>query len=297
MVTALEKQEPQAARESPPPLTPRPWRAAMALCWREIVRFLRQRNRIVSAVGQPILFWLLFSIGFSRSFRFGGGAAGSGAGGDGSFQQYYFPGTLVLILLFTAIFATISVIEDRKEGFLQSVLVAPIPRWSMVLGKVLGGSALAMMQGLIFLCLALTLKVETSALSIALLVVLMFVTSMALTSVGMVIAWRMDSTQGYHAVMSLVLMPMWLLSGAFFPIPALTADTTWPQAVMHWGMKLNPLSYSVAGVRQLLFAGPPPEAFWAPNLVVCWSVAISFAVIAFAASCWIAGQRTRGDLL
>ncbi|MEQ8789571.1 MAG: ABC transporter permease [Pirellulaceae bacterium] len=292
MATTLPKPEPATARESAAPLTPRPWRAALALCWREIVRFLRQRNRIVSAVGQPILFWLLFSVGFSRSFNLGGGAADGG-----SFQQYYFPGTLVLILLFTAIFATISVIEDRKEGFLQSVLVAPIPRWSMVLGKVLGGSALAMLQGLIFLCLALTLKVETSLVAIAALVVLMLVTSMALTSVGMVIAWRMDSTQGYHAVMSLVLMPMWLLSGAFFPIPALTADTSWAQIVMHWGMKLNPLSYSVAGVRQLLFAGPPPEAFWAPNLVVCWSVAIAFAVISFTAAVGIAGQRTRGDLL
>jgi ABC-2 type transport system permease protein len=291
MTTTLPQPSPPTT-ETAPPLTPRPWRAALALAWREIVRFLRQRNRIVSAVGQPILFWLLFSVGFSGSFSL---APNGGAGT--TFQEYYFPGTLVLIILFTAIFATISVIEDRKEGFLQSVLVAPIPRWSMVLGKVLGGSALAMLQGLIFLCLALTLRVEATLLSLAAVVALMFVTSLALTSVGMVIAWRMDSTQGYHAVMSLLLLPMWLLSGAFFPIPAITPESAWPQIVMHWGMMLNPLSYAVAGVRHYLFTGLPPTGFWAPAPAVCWTVSITFAIVSFAAACLIAGQRTRGDLL
>ena len=128
-----------------PELRPRPLMAMSMLCWREIVRFFRQRNRVVGAVGQPVLFWLLFSAGFDRSFRL----TESDAVGP-SFREYYFPGTLVLILLFTAIFATISIIEDRREGFLQSVLVAPLPRWSMVLGKVLGGSIIASLQGLLF---------------------------------------------------------------------------------------------------------------------------------------------------
>jgi ABC-2 type transport system permease protein len=202
----------------------------------------------------------------------------------------------MLIILFTAIFATISVIEDRKEGFLQSVLVAPIPRWSMVLGKVLGGSALAMLQGLIFLCLALTLRVEAGVLALAGVVALMLVTALALTSLGMVIAWRMDSTQGYHAVMSLLLLPMWLLSGAFFPIPA-AAGADWPQAVMHWGMRLNPLTYAVAGVRQLLFAAPAQSAFWTPQPAVCWSVTLLFALVSFTAACVIASRPARGDLL
>src|SRR5688572_16594269 len=126
-----------------------PWLAARTLCWREIVRFFRQRNRVIGALGQPILFWLLFGTGLARSFRMSPDADDSQ-----SFLEYYFPGTLVLILLFTAIFATISIIEDRREGFLQSVLVAPVPRWSMVLGKVLGGSLIALMQGMVFLLLA-----------------------------------------------------------------------------------------------------------------------------------------------
>src|SRR3989337_2579543 len=120
------------------------WPAAGALAQRELVRFFRQRNRVFGALGQPIIFWLLFSAGLgSTSF-----------GGSGRLDYaHFFPGTLVMILLFTAIFATISIIEDRKEGFLQGVLVAPVPRWSMVLGKILGGAAIAMLQGIVFLLL------------------------------------------------------------------------------------------------------------------------------------------------
>ena len=138
-------------------VTPKPLLAAWTLCRREIIRFFRQRNRVIGAVGQPIIFWLLFGIGMHRSFQIG--PAGDT---NQSFLEYFFPGTLVLILLFTAIFATISIIEDRREGFLQSVLVAPIPRWSMLLGKVMGGSIIALIQGLIFLLLALTIEVNVT---------------------------------------------------------------------------------------------------------------------------------------
>src|SRR5579859_6561056 len=121
---------------------------AMSLCRRELVRFLRQRHRIVGALGTPIVFWLLLGLGMGHSFR------GTGAPGGENYLQFFFPGTLLMILLFTAIFSTISIIEDRREGFLQSVLVAPVSRLSIVLGKVLGGTALAFLQGLIFLILA-----------------------------------------------------------------------------------------------------------------------------------------------
>ena len=158
---------------------------------REWVRFVRQRNRVVGAIGQPLIFWLLFGAGLGPSFRL------PGAGDESvSYREYFFPGSLVLILLFTAIFATISIIEDRREGFLQSVLVAPVPRWSMVLGKILGGTLLAMAQGLIFLVLGLTLGVHVSLLGLLAIVALLFVMAIGLTALGFVIAWRMDSTQG-----------------------------------------------------------------------------------------------------
>lgn len=270
-------------------LRPRPWLAVGTLAWREIVRFLRQRNRVVGAVGQPLLFWLLFGAGLDRTFRAGESAQ--------TFREYYFPGTLMLILLFTAIFATISIIEDRREGFLQSVLVAPIPRWSMVLGKIAGGTVLAMFQGLIFLLLALTLDVSLDVARVAAIVALMTVSAIALTSLGFVIAWRMDSTQGFHAIMSLLLMPMWLLSGAFFPVPAAGTDSTALQVGLHWAMRLNPLTYCVGGVRRLLFAGAVPDAFYTPALPTCWAVALGFAGVTFVAAWRISAQRTTGDLL
>ena len=230
-----------------------------------------------------MLFWLLFGAGFDRAFRF----SESGVGGQ-SFLEFYFPETMALILLFTAIFATISIIEDRREGFLQSVLVAPIPRWSMVLGKILGGTLIALFQGLIFLLLALTIRVQIDFVSLIQLVGLLFVAGLALTSLGFVIAWPLDSTQGFHAVMSMFLMPMWLLSGAFFP----AGETGW----LAWIIRLNPLTYGVAGLRRLLYIqdGLPVTA-GLPSLPVSILVTVLFSLICVALSVLLANRRLSKD--
>jgi ABC-2 type transport system permease protein len=211
---------------------------------------------------------------------------------------FFFPGTLVMILLFTAIFATISIIEDRNEGFLQSVLVSPAPRWAMVLGKVLGGAAIAMIQGLIFLVLgAATLGLSSSVVQLALAILLMAVVSIALTGLGFTIAWRMDSTHGFHAVMSVFLLPMWLLSGAFFP----GTGNGW----LAWIVRLNPLTYGVAGLRHYLqFPQSNPTAGAAagsamdalPPQSVCWIVSLGFAAAMLLAAWRISATRTTGDL-
>lgn len=261
-----------------------PWRAAVTLAWREILRFVRQGSRVVGAIGQPVIFWIFFSAGFDRNFRLEGTMEGPAA----SFAEYYFPGTLVLILLFTAIFSTISLIEDRREGFLQSVLVAPLPRWSMVSGKVVGGAVLAVIQGGLFLLLAWTLPIEFSFWKLLQIAVLMLLASLGLTSMGFVIAWRMESTQGFHAIMTVFLMPLWLLSGAFFPVPALTADSTWLQVGLHGIMTVNPLTYTVAGMHQLLYDGPLSSALDLPSMASCWLVTIIAAVLMFFAACWTA---------
>jgi ABC-2 type transport system permease protein len=268
-----------------------PWHVVWTLCWREIVRFFRQRNRVIGAVGQPILFWLLFGAGLHQSFTLADNASGM------SFLEYYFPGTLILILLFTAIFATISIIEDRREGFLQSVLVAPIPRWSMVLGKVLGGTLIAVAQGVFFLLLALVLEVDLGIVRCLALVGLLFVIAFGLTSLGFVLAWRMESTQGFHAIMNLLLLPMWLLSGAFFPVPPAQPGAATSQLVLHWCMRINPVTYGVAGVRRLLYSPEQLGNLWTPELTTCWAVTIGFSIVTFAA-CWkLAGKHTTGDLL
>jgi ABC-2 type transport system permease protein len=256
-----------------------PWPVVGTLCQRELVRFFRQKNRVFGAFGQPIVFWVLFSAGLR---------------GSGLDYAHFFPGTIVMILLFTAIFADISIIEDRREGFLQGVLVAPIPRWTMVLGKVLGGTAIAMLQGILFLLLGwLTVKeIHPTIIGAAAALVLMFVVSIALTALGFVIAWRMDSTQGFHAIMSVFLLPMWLLSGAFFP----NNVGGW----LGWIVAANPLTYGVAGLRWYLQypGGTAAEAAAGmPGLGICWIVSIVFAVVTLAAAWQIAATRSRGDLL
>ncbi len=250
------------------------------LCQRELVRFFRQRNRVFGALGQPVIFWLLFSEGLQPT---------------GLDYRHFFPGTLVMILLFTAIFATISIIEDRREGFLQSVLVAPIPRWAMVLGKILGGTLLAVIQGLLFLVLGLlTLDLGLGVVQFTEAVLMMLLISFALTALGFLIAWRMDSTQGFHAIMSIFLLPMWLLSGAFFPAES---------GVLAWLMWLNPLTYGVAGLRLLLQLTPemapalPAPPTVASQLTWCWLITLLFALILFVLACKTAGRRTTGDLL
>jgi ABC-2 type transport system permease protein len=251
-----------------------PWPVVGSLAERELVRFFRQKNRVFGALGQPIIFWLLFSEGLkSRDLNY----------------AHFFPGTLVMILLFTAIFATISIIEDRREGFLQGVLVAPIPRWSMVFGKVLGGAAIAMLQGLLFLVLGcLTVKeVDPTVLGFLLAVVLMFVISVALTALGFVLAWRMDSTQGFHAIMSVFLFPRWLLSGAFFPSGG--------SGLLGWIVAINPLTYGVAGLRQYLQTSAADAEL--PSLALCWGISLLFAAVMLAVAWRIAAARTKGDLL
>lgn len=259
------------------PLSVPPWPVVGTLCQRELVRFFRQKNRVFGALGQPIIFWLLF---------------GAGLRTNNLDYKHFFPGTVVMILLFTAIFATISIIEDRREGFLQGVLVAPIPRWTMVLGKVLGGAAIAMLQGIVFLLLGWAAGalgwfevISPTAVGLVAALLLMLVISIALTGLGFLIAWRMDSTQGFHAIMSVFLLPMWLLSGAFFPMDV----GGW----LGWIIRLNPLTYGVAGLRYYLQNVSTSTA----TPAMCWIVSLVFAGLILAADCWIAGKRTTADLL
>ncbi len=273
------------ANAAPPSakLKVRPWHVVGTLATRELVRFFRQRNRVVGAIGQPILFWLLFGAGLSGSFRLGGQSAGP------SYLEYFFPGNLALILLFTAIFATVSIIEDRREGFLQSVLVSPAPRWTMVVGKIVGGTAIALLQGLVFLALGLAIGIRFDVAMLAVLSLFMAAVAFGLTALGFVLVWRMDSTQGFHAVMSVLLMPMWLLSGAFFP-----ADSPW----LAWIMRLNPLTYGVAGMRRILYWNVADAKLPAdlPSLPVCWAVTLGFAAAMTLAAWQVSRFRTQGDL-
>ncbi|HEX5716355.1 MAG TPA: ABC transporter permease [Thermoanaerobaculia bacterium] len=242
--------------------------AVFTLWKRELVRFFRQPSRIAGAAGSPLIFWVLIGSGLSGSFRLPGGPS------DLTYLEYFFPGTMVLTLLFAAIFSTISVIEDRNQGFLQGVLVAPVPRASIAAGKVLGGATLAWLQSVIFLALAPLSGIRLTLSSVLAAAGVLAILGIALTAVGFAFAWKVDSVQGFHAVMNLLLVPMWLLSGAFFPP---SGAPGWLAAVM----RANPLTYGVAALRWALYGSAPEVGTGLPGPGVAIAVTLLAALVAF----------------
>jgi len=248
---------------------------AFTLWWREIVRFYRQTTRVIGVLASPLVFWLVIGSGFGTSFRSGGGP------GQQHYLDYFYPGALIMIVLFTSIFTMMSVIEDRKEGFLLSVLVAPVPRTAIVLGKVLGGTTLAAVQGMIFLIFAPFAGVHLQLVQVLLVFVVVFLVSFSLTALGFAIAWPMDSSQAFHGIVNLFLIPLWLLSGALFPMGGASG---WIRVIM----RLNPLTYGVEGLRALLYPGTesmfPLESSMATLLL--------FSLVMFGLALLMANRRT-----
>jgi len=242
--------------------------ASATLCQRELVRFLRQRSRIAGALGTPLVFWLLLGSGVGSSMTL------PALAGTMNYMQYFFPGTVVMILLFTSIFSTISIIEDRREGFLQAVLVAPVGRSAIVVGKIAGATILALLQGMLFMILA-PIAVGVSVAAIPQTVLFLGLVAFGLTGLGYVIAWSLDSTQGFHAIMNLFLIPMWLLSGAVFPASGAPA---WLQ----WIIAANPLTYGVGVVRWSLYGPAAYASLGGPSPLVSVVVVIGFAALMFA---------------
>ena len=215
---------------------------AFTLWWREVVRFYRQRARVVGVLASPLVFWIVLGSGFGNSLRSGAGP------GQQNYLGYSYPGALILIVLFTSIFTMMSVIDDRKEGFLLSVMVAPVPRSAIVLGKVMGGTTLSTIQGLIFLVFAPFTGVHLGIVQVLLVAGVVFLVSFALTALGFAIAWPMDSSQAFHGIVNLFLIPLWLLSGALF---RMAGASGWIRFLM-W---INPLTYGVDALRALLYPG------------------------------------------
>lgn len=252
--------------------------AVQTLWRREVTRFLRQPSRLLSALGTPLIFWLLVGSGLTASFRLPDGPA------EMTFLEYFFPGTLVLLVLFASIFANISVIEDRHEGFLQAVLVAPLSSASLVLGKVLGATSLAWLQGALFLVLAPVAGLEPGWVALAEGLGVIALLALGLSALGFAMAWKVDSTQGFHGVMNLLLIPMWMLSGAFFPASGAPA---WLSVLM----RLNPLTYGVAALRRVLY--PAGASFGAelPTLGTSLLVVVGATAVALGFAIAVVGRR------
>jgi len=231
------------------------WLAVATLAWREFVRFWRERARVAGFVGSPLLFWLIIGSGF----------------GD---LAFFFPGAVTLTVMVSATFSTMSLIEDRREGFLLSVLVSPAPRSAMVLGKVLGASTLAWLQGLMLLGFLPLAGLRPAAASVLAAALFLYLIAFTFTALGFLIAWQMESSQGFHAVMNLVLFPLWMVSGALF---SPSSAHGWMRLLMQW----NPLTYSLAALRRLLgTAADPALPALAPSVMVTAACALTLFVLA-----------------
>jgi ABC-2 type transport system permease protein len=253
--------------------------ATLALAKREYVRFLRQRQRVIGAVGQPILFWIFLGSGFTASFR--------APGLEGiSYLEYFYPGVMLMMMLFASIFSSITIIEDRDAGFLQGVLVAPVPRASIVLGKVLGGTAIAGSQTLLFTLAAPFLGLSLSPGSFLLLVLGFLLTGIGFTALGFLLAWGMRSTAGFHAIMMVFLMPLWMLSGALFPVNDAPA---WLEVLM----SINPVSHALTILRMPFYADSV-QLMTSPGYMGGLAVTIAWAAICLILSIKRVNRRERG---
>ncbi len=254
--------------------------AVYSMWRRELTRFWRQKSRLFGAVMTPLIFWLVLGAGFGRSFSSAATAT------DTSYLEYFFPGTVVLAVLFTAIYSTISVIEDRQEGFLQGVMVAPVSRGGIVAGKMLGATTLAIAQGILMLLVAPLLGIPCSPVSLAYALLALFGVAFGLSGLGLMIAWTMDSTSGFHAIMNLLLMPMWLLSGAVFPISE-------AHPIIKVLMYANPLTYGVSAFRHGLYRNAEDPPVPAAPITACIVVTVLFALLMVMGSIRLANRPTR----
>jgi len=254
-------------------------RAIWTLARREFVRFIRQPTRVIGSVGQPVLFWLFLGAGFTPSFK--------APGMEGvTYMEYFYPGVLMMMMLFASIFATITVIEDRDQGFLQGVVVAPVPRLAIVLGKVLGGSSIALFQSLLLLVAAPFLGLPMTVSGTILVVVAMVLTSIGLTSLGFAVAWGMKSTSGFHAFMMIFMMPLWLLSGALFPMNEVPG---WLSAIM----TINPVSHALTLVRAGFYE-PASVALTERPVDIALAVVVVWVALALYASSRRVALRDKG---
>jgi ABC-2 type transport system permease protein len=211
----------------------------IGMVWRrEIIRFRRSPARIVSGLAQPVLF--LFVLGAGIKPLVGGSAVG-----NVDFQQFIFPGVIAMSVLFSSLFSAISIVWDREFGFLREMLVAPVSRTGLVLGKALGSGTVAVAQGLILLIAAPIIGVSLTPVMFIEMFGLLLLLAFSLNAFGIVIASRMQRMESFQMVMSLVINPMLFLSGAIFPLRGLP---TW----LAVATRLNPATYGVDPIRRVV---------------------------------------------
>lgn len=221
-------------------------RGVYTIWYRDILRFWHDKMRLVGSIVFPLLFLFVFGSGLNNRMGF------LGEGID--FTQFLFPGIIGMSVLMSSFMAGISVVWDREFGFLKEVLVAPISRASVAVGKTLGAATIAMLQGVLILLFAPLIGVSFSVWTVLALLPLMFLLAASMGSLGILIATRIRSMEAFQAVMQMMMFPMVFLSGVFFPLQGLPP---W----MNILVKINPASYGIAPLRQVILGASPDSPF------------------------------------
>ncbi|MFC1897485.1 ABC transporter permease [Chloroflexota bacterium] len=221
-------------------------RAVYTIWYRELLRFWRDKIRMIGSITFPLLFLFIFGSGLSSRMGF------LGPGID--FTQFMFPGIIGMTVLMGSFMAGVSVVWDREFGFLKEVLVAPISRASVAVGKTLGSATVALPQGIIILLLAPLIGVSLSIYKVLAILPLMFLLAASMGSMGILLATRIRSMQAFQVVMQMLMFPMMFLSGVFFPVEGLPS---W----MNILVKINPATYGIAPIRQVVLGASPDSPF------------------------------------
>lgn len=218
----------------------------VAIWYRDILKFFRDRSRILGSFAMPFMFLILFGSGMSGAIgSLIGGTGGASYLKDFNYVQFMFPGIIGMTVFNTAMFSSLSVVQDREFGYLREILVSPISRTSVAIGKVLGGTSVAIMQGLLMLIFAPFIGAKLTVPMITQLIPVMFLVAFTISSIGLLIASAIKSTQGFQMIIQLLIFPMIFLSGAMFPLNGLPG---W----MSFLVKINPMTYSVDMFKSIL---------------------------------------------
>ena len=219
--------------------------AIFAIWQRDVLKFFRDRARMIGSFAMPFMFLILFGTGMSGAIESMLGGAEAGPLSDFDFVEFMFPGIIGMTVFNTAIFSALSVVQDREFGYLREILVSPMSRTSVAVGKVLGGSTVAVFQGLMMLVFVPFIGVSLSISIVLQLIPVMFLVAFAISSIGLLIATSLKTSQGFQMVIQVLIFPMLFLSGALFPLSGMPA---WMDVLV----MINPLTYSVDMFKKII---------------------------------------------